>query len=359
MPPPYPSYIFQYRHPILSVNPPNNTTDDVVVKLGSKTEWQVTLTRSIDYLDVKIKCLDRGIPPFSTNDYIHLLPVNSQGKSILCSGPFRDGAGRDTVFHVRVPAEALLHDGQYDFHVIQVTGVDVPWYIYPPSINIPQTHGGTNPPQPHSDIGSPESTQLSALPVYQETISPSLSNTMSMLLQDVYSVDTEFVFKSDSSAPYIRLWAHRSILAKYPAFEKAINQACFASARSAVGPIKVSVNKVSFATFAALLKFVYTGGVDRTGYPSDFAISKAPTPPQVLFGGFGRDQPPVTPTAGGDKHMHRWHPLDVDTPLSDKPVTWQELLHAASVYGVDALRAHCRGVIMSESQHGGTFSNTK
>lgn len=185
---------------------------------------------------------------------------------------------------VRVHAEALQHDGQYSFHVIQVTGNDLPWYICPPSINPPQPQSGTNSPQSHSDIGSAESTKSSALPAYEETISASLSNTMSVLLQDVYLVDTEFVFKSDGSTPYIRLWAHRSIFTKYPASEKSLKQAAFANVGSVVGPIKVSVTKVSFAAFAAFLKFVYTGQVERTSYPSDFAISKAPTVPGPFFG---------------------------------------------------------------------------
>lgn len=50
-------------------------------------------------------------------------------------------------------------------------------------------------------------------------------------------------------------------------------------------------------------------------------------------------------SVGGDKDLHRWYPLDLYTPLSTTPVPWQELLHAASIYKVDALRARCEAAL--------------
>ncbi|KAG0344401.1 hypothetical protein BG005_001860 [Podila minutissima] len=138
-----------------------------------------------------------------------------------------------------------------------------------------------------------------------------LKEAMSVFLRDIYSVDTQFVFKSaDKTTSNTRLWAHRSILAKYTVFDDLLKQAALASIGSNVAPLSVSVAKVTFAAFAALLKFFEAGWNSQVNN-------------------------------GGLKDRHRWHPLDLVTPLSDEPITWQELLDAATIYKLDALRARC------------------
>lgn len=165
----------------------------------------------------------------------------------------------------------------------------------------------------------------------QRSQGSSLKDAMSVFLRDIYSVDTQFIFGPASQPSDTRLWAHRSVLAKYPVFDGLLKQASFAYNNSIMAPLDVSVTKVSFAVFATLLKFVYTNEVERTNYPNQFAISKF----------MGRTQV----AEGGPKDNYRWHPLDLDTPLSDEAVTWQELLDAARIYKVDALQARCEAAL--------------
>jgi len=156
-------------------------------------------------------------------------------------------------------------------------------------------------------------------------------DAMLVFLRDIYSVDTQFSFGPANQPSDTRLWAHRSILANYPVFDGLLKQASFANHNSIMAPLDISVTKVSFAVFATLLKFLYTNEVERTNYPNQFAISKITGRTQVA--------------EGGPKDNYRWHPLDLDTPLSDEAVTWQELLDAARIYKVDALRSRCEAAL--------------
>ncbi|KFH72882.1 hypothetical protein MVEG_00107 [Podila verticillata NRRL 6337] len=127
------------------------------------------------------------------------------------------------------------------------------------------------------------------------------------------------------------LWAHRTILTKYPVFDDLIKQASFANPKAGVEPVQVTLTKVSLGTFAVLLKYIYLGKVQRHNYPVQFAIS------------LSNHWSPTT--TGGCKDAHRWYSKDLGTPLSAEPVTWQELLDAATIYKVDALRARCESAL--------------
>ncbi|KAF9313522.1 hypothetical protein BG003_005096 [Podila horticola] len=143
---------------------------------------------------------------------------------------------------------------------------------------------------------------------------------MSAFLRDVYSVDTYFVFGPTRKAQKNCLWVHRTVLEKYPVFD----------------PLKVTVTNVSFAVFAALLKFIYLGDIQRLNYPASFAISMSGV---------------WSPTnLGGAKDAHRWHSMDLGTPLSKEPVTWQELHDAATIYKLEALRARCESALKTVSK---------
>ncbi|KAG0028175.1 hypothetical protein BGZ81_004956 [Podila clonocystis] len=165
---------------------------------------------------------------------------------------------------------------------------------------------------------------------------------MPSLLRDIYSVDVRFGFKTAGQESDIRLWAYRTVLAKYPMFDDLLKQSSFENKSSPLGSLKLSVTKVSFPVFATLLKFLYTGVVDRMVYPSDFAISKIP----VVW-------PQVNP-AGGNKEKYEWHrhPLDLEKPLSPTPVSWKNLLNAATVYKVHALCARCEAALKSGAEDG-------
>lgn len=79
---------------------------------------------------------------------------------------------------------------------------------------------------------------------------------MSALLRDIYSIDTHFVFGPIRTKQEACLWAHRTILTKYPAFDFLIKQASFANPKAGLEPIKVVMTKVSLAAFAVLLKYI-------------------------------------------------------------------------------------------------------
>ncbi|KAG0352939.1 hypothetical protein BG005_007688 [Podila minutissima] len=142
---------------------------------------------------------------------------------------------------------------------------------------------------------------------------------MSGFLCDIYLVNIQFLFKVPNKTASTHLWAHRSAMAKNPAFADLFKQASKASP-SAITPLTVPVIKVSLSAFSDLLKFLYYGQVECLNYPGDFAISERPS-----F------------KSGQVKDAQCWHPLDQSAHLSSKPVTWQKLLDAVNVCQVDAL----------------------
>ncbi|KAF9377626.1 hypothetical protein CPC16_011742 [Podila verticillata] len=163
---------------------------------------------------------------------------------------------------------------------------------------------------------------------------------MAALLRDVYSVQTQFVFTQDKPCSDFGLWAHRSILSKYPVFEQHFKQSEEDQSNShddgvVIRPLTLTVDKVSFATFCALLMYIYTGAIKTIIDPSQFAIGKVsivlPSPLSDSPGTSDRQQ--GTPC---------WHPLVPNSPWDLKPVQWSDLLFAADLYKIDDLRSQCQ-----------------
>ncbi|KAG0029645.1 hypothetical protein BGZ81_003572 [Podila clonocystis] len=294
-----PDFILQIQQPLLSQAPPGDSVEVIVVEPIHNTKWRVFLRKAYDFLKVDVKCLDiknRRI----NGEYMHFIPKNG-GKPVtftVSSYALENCQNASMLIH----AENFLHDGHYEFYIIQTEQTQLPH-----NLRIPD--GNKSPP------------------AYEESTTAITKDMMSSLLCDIYSVDTYFVFGPTRATAETCLWAHRTILAKYPAFDVLIKQALFAYPKTGAEPISMAVTKVSLAAFAALLNFMYTGEIQRINYPEHFAISKSA-------------QWTAT-TSGGYKDSHWWYSMDLGTPLSAEPVTWQELLDAATIYKVEALRARC------------------
>ncbi|KAF9280804.1 hypothetical protein BGZ74_002519 [Mortierella antarctica] len=153
--------------------------------------------------------------------------------------------------------------------------------------------------------------------------------TMSALLRDVYSVETQFIFTQDQSCSGFGLGAHSCILSKYQVFDELIKKAVQETSDRDLGqgPLILVVDKVSFTTFCALLTFIYTGEVERNIDPSQFAIKKLDSPPKY------------TSTYDSTGDVARRPPLDSDSPKNLKPAAWEDLLFAADLYHIRELRA--------------------
>ncbi|KAF9385838.1 hypothetical protein CPB97_004413 [Podila verticillata] len=223
-----------------------------------------------------------------------------------------------TKITVLVRADNVQNGDRYEFYIVQASEREIPWFFR-----------------------TPDSIRSLPLPAYEEERPSATTNdTMSALLCDIYSVDTQIVFGPSRTKDETCIWAHRTILSKYHPFDILLKQLSFANRLSVTGPLKLVVTKVSFATFATLLRFIYTGEIHRTSYPEYFAISKFNRGSDGNF------------VAGGVKNHHRWHFMDLDTPLSEEPVTWQELLDAAIIYKVDALRSQCEAALKGMAKVG-------
>ncbi|KAG0028171.1 hypothetical protein BGZ81_004952 [Podila clonocystis] len=307
--------ILRVQHPVLSEDQPGNRISITAFETTDLSLWQVTLDRDGDFLTAKIERFDSLLRDL---EFIQLIPTNG-GMTITCEVFSRIvESHKHNLAFVRLHTSCVLMDGQYDFFLVQTKTNQVPWYMLPPP-------GETKPWYSFHSFSSDASNPLAPAMLTSQ-------KAMSEFLCDIYSVDTQFIFKTPSKSSSTRLWAHRSVLAKYPEFADLLKQSSNASP-SVMGPLTVPVTKVSLAAFAALLKFLYCGQVERLNYPGDFAISE-----RLSF------------RSGQVKDAHRWHPLDPGTPLNTEPVTWQELLDAAEVYKVDALRAHCEVAIKAEAR---------
>lgn len=164
--------------------------------------------------------------------------------------------------------------------------------------------------------------------------------TMATLLRDVYSVQTQFVFTQDKPCSDFGLWAHRSILSKYPVFEQLAKQAEEDQSSSydrgvVIRPLTLTVDKVSFASFCALLMFIYTGEVKTTIDPNQFAIGKV----SIVPPGPSSDSSGISDRSQGTPC---WHPFVPNSPWDLKPVQWSDLLFAADLYKIDDLRSLCQ-----------------
>ncbi|KAG0088033.1 hypothetical protein BGZ93_010105 [Podila epicladia] len=305
----HPDCILRVQQPNLAEEFPGNSNKFTVVDPINMSKWTFTMTRAYDILNITVT-LGGYTGPSLKGNYMHIIPMNG-GKPVMfdyTAEPWDERKKVSVHFH----NEIVQHGDVYGFHFVQANIKELPWYFLAPA----------------------ESKTPQALPGYEESVSVTSKNTVSALLCDIYSVDTQIVFGSAREENEISLWAHRTILAKFPAFYTLLKQASLANRNTFMGPLRLTVTKVSLSVFATLLRFLYVGEVQRHNFPEDFAITKS------NWWGAGSD--------GGNKDRHLWQPLDLDTPLSVEPVTWEELLDAATIYRIDVLRAHCRTAIKSE-----------
>lgn len=156
--------------------------------------------------------------------------------------------------------------------------------------------------------------------------------TMATLLRDVYSVQTQFIFTQDESCSGYGLWAHRAILSRYPAIDELLNMAADEQSNKDLdsGPLTLTVDKVSFTTFCALLMFIYTGEIERNIDPTRFAISQIEFPTKT------------TVVHDNARDVTRWRLLSPDSPWDLKTVSWDNLLFAADLYKIEELRILCQ-----------------
>lgn len=168
-----------------------------------------------------------------------------------------------------------------------------------------------------------------------------------MLLRDIQSVDTRFVFTHDKTAG-LDLWAHRSVLSPLHVFGYLLEHSKRNLARS-VGvdsefwPLTVKVDCVSLSTFCALLKFVYTGTAECTIDPRNFVFSK--------------HRPTLKPTdpAVRNKSSYDWNPSNQVKEWNPKEVTLEELREAAYLYKVEDLVDDCDHSIEYEKEEMSKF----
>ncbi|KAG0028170.1 hypothetical protein BGZ81_004951 [Podila clonocystis] len=307
------------HHPLLPEDFPGNSHKFAVVDPTSQAKWCFTLTRSYDILNVEIK-LPGYTGPSLKGDYMRIIPMNG-GKPIMFDYTTESWNKRNKI-SVHVQTEIVQHGDVYGVHFVQTTSKVLPRYFLATADNKPQT-----------------------LPGYEESVVMSAKDTMSALLCDIYSVDTQIVFGSIRYPGDLSLWAYRVILSHFPAFHALLKQASLANRDTTVGPLTLAATKVSLPVFATLLRFLYIGEIHRFNFPEHFAISKTTSH--------------VANSIGGIKDSHHWQPLDLDTPLSAESVTWEELLDAATIYKVDALRAQCRAEVKSEAADDRTYYNSK
>ncbi|KAG0289637.1 hypothetical protein BGZ98_003766 [Dissophora globulifera] len=230
------------------------------------------------------------------------------------------------------------------------------------------------------DIVLTTRTVLSRKPVEPPKPDPTASKNreiMQILLKDTHSVDLCFVFNSDKSYSNVGLWAHRSILSRYKPLADLIRKSTssvvrrrdqvastasntvdnktsdadlsFSSEDDSSTPtnnvreeangdssvLMILVEKFSLATLCVLLRFIYTGEIDLSADTNQHAISST-------------ESSLVLQEIAGKTHEYvRWNPLDVDSPWKFKDVTWEELLMAASFYGVTDLQARCEAAVIA------------
>ncbi|KAF9194264.1 hypothetical protein BGZ51_000424 [Haplosporangium sp. Z 767] len=197
--------------------------------------------------------------------------------------------------------------------------------------------------------------------------------TMQALLKDTSSIDTCFVFPGDKASANIGLGAHRCILSQHRRFAEVIQRAVIdmtsfnlykddkgdkvdkrckgdkndkdddeTAAPSIDGAgtfdkagfepevVVIQVNNFSFATFCALLLYIYTGEIKLSIDASQFAISK--TASSLMF----------YDDCGNPRGPLAWNPLKGDSPWKLRDVEWDDLLIAAENYGITGLREHCQ-----------------
>ncbi|KAF8927150.1 hypothetical protein EDD21DRAFT_376070 [Dissophora ornata] len=321
---------------------------------SNQSHWTISLTRNVDTLIVGV--LWYRHPSYSCspepNMYgaMHLVPHNNPTQFTTTIVSASSLLGQSTVLGT-IDVNKVLYNNTYCFDIVMST-----------------------------------SAILSRMPVETNN---KRGDLMLILLKDIHSVDTCFVFESDKSYANVGLWAHRTVLSTYKPFANLIKQTSSESVLSSsssssegtkksessladapVDPqikidddqsvptasgcrngvsnlsnnssvLTISIEKFSLATFCVLLRYIYTGEIDLSADIGLHAVSVAET--SLVVQGI----------AGKKQELVHWNPLDLTSPWKFKDVTWEELLLAADFFGVADLRARCEEAMV------GTMSASK
>ncbi|KAF9084971.1 hypothetical protein BGX23_010076 [Mortierella sp. AD031] len=216
---------------------------------------------------------------------------------------------------------------------------------------------------------------LARNPVIPESLPLKNADIIPLLLRDANSVDTCFMFTSDTAYSNVGLWAHRVVLSRHKVFAKLIQQQeelqalsanvgsdkdkdkkdtkvesdaasnCTVTAESGYSApaesrsLVIKVDKFSLATFCALLYYIYTNEVHLSIDTERFAVTNGEG--TLLW----RD------STGHTRETVRWHPTNPNSPWKLKDVTWDELLEASDHYGISDLRTNCLTKVISGMNH--------
>lgn len=81
-----PAFILRVQYPILSENPPGDSTNIDLLEPCNKSRWQVTLTRVYDLLKIDVKGLElNGMSII--NEYMHIIPMSGSKPIIAYVNP--------------------------------------------------------------------------------------------------------------------------------------------------------------------------------------------------------------------------------------------------------------------------------
>jgi len=170
-----------------------------------------------------------------------------------------------------------------------------------------------------------------------KAIFPNKYQDMLKFLCDSESTNVAFVFTIHSCQRKVALWAHRTLLDKYPRFQELFNaspQKADQNNSSSNRPVLVAIDGISLATFCILLKYIYTEDLDLKVEPSHFLLCDMDQE--------NTSRGPVSSIAGLNKILeeHNAAQFYATWNIKDK-VAWSDLFLAADRFEITELRKRC------------------
>ncbi|KAF9899099.1 hypothetical protein BX616_003284 [Lobosporangium transversale] len=302
--------------------------------LDAIKSWTVTLYGDDNSIDIKVYFVARencGCAIRNSNLFIEFRNTTNiyiaphQGKKPIFFKDTEKQLWEWYFLKAKISRKDVLMDGQLCFDIVITT-------------------------RPETEVVDQPSSTSSTLSIskYQKI--------MLTLLKDVNSVDLCFVFKTDKTCSNVALWAHSSILSRYPTFDSIIQEAIglnslflhsddekgndtspnsHLTAREYGDVLVQPVSETSMATMCSLLLYIYTDEINLSIDTKRHAISRTESTLTVVD------------MMGQGKRSMAWHPLDSDSQYKFKDVTWAELLIAAEKYGVTDLQSHCEKKVIA------------
>ncbi|KAF9366595.1 hypothetical protein BGX34_000615 [Mortierella sp. NVP85] len=183
----------------------------------------------------------------------------------------------------------------------------------------------------------PEKSGVAAKP-FKEMF-PDMYQDMIKLLKDPGSVNVSFVFTIHNCRRKVALWAHRTLLDKYPRFQELFDAFCPKTDQNDASNnrlVLVPIEGISLTTFCVLLKYLYTQDLDLVVDPSQFLMCDMD---QVKD---KRSTDSISPIAVLNKSLisHNTAQFYATWNVKDK-VTWSDLFIAADRFEIAKLRKKC------------------